>query len=337
MLGKIKFSKIAVVVFLTVLIWVWTDLALDETYSVNQATIILTESSPQLWISFDGERSIDVNNILLKGPASRITNIRRKIENRTFNKLFPLDAEQEGLVGNGEPLDVPAFLQRSVQLQDSGLVVESCEPAELGINVVELREKPLAVECYEEGGTLLTVEIEPSTVNVLVPDDWPPGDKAEVVLTRDDVEEAKKAPIRKTAHIVLPDGQTRDSSTTVEIKIPPEEERLQKHRISATIGICLSENLLGRYDVDLLNRNDVMDLIAIRATNEAKAAYEGQEKPLTTLYIFDRDEEKGQEEQRRPVVYNFPEDHVRQNNIVLDQAPIEARFKLIPLPSTENP
>jgi hypothetical protein len=336
MLGKVKFSKIAVVIFLTVLIWVWTDLALDETYPVSGATIVLTDSSPQLWISFDGERSISIDSVLLRGPASKITNVRRKIEDRSLSLNFPLDAEQEGIVDTNE-LDVQGFLQKSVQLRDSGLMVESCEPAKLSISVVELGEKPLAVECYDESGTLLTVEIEQPTVNVLVPDDWPQSDKARVVLTRDEIERAKEAPVKKKAHIVLADGQRRASSTTVEIKIPPEEERLQKHRVSATIGICLSENLLGRFDVDLLNRNDVMDLIAIRATTQAKAAYEGQEKPLTTLYIFDRDEEKGQEEQRRPVVYNFPEDHVRQNNIILDQTAVEARFKLIPLPSAENP
>lgn len=340
MLGKIKFSKIAVVIFLTILIWIWTDLAITETYPVSGATIVLTKSSPRLWISFDGERSLSIDNIELKGPASKITNIKRKIETHALLLDFTLNAEQEGIVDTGAPLDVPGFLQKSVQLRDSGLVVESCEPAKLSISVVELSERPLAVECYDESGTLLSVEsiIEPSTVNILVPDDWLPGDKAKVVLTRAEIEEAKKAPIKKTPHIVLADGQTRNSATVIEVKIPPEEERLRSHRIPATIGICLSENLQGRYEVKIQNRTAVMDLIAIRATNEAKAAYEGQQdRPLTTLYILDRDAEKGQQEQGRPVVYNFPEDRVRDNDIILDQAPVEARFKLIPLPSAENP
>jgi hypothetical protein len=299
----------------------------------------LTESSPQLWISFDGERSIDVNNIVLKGPASKLTNIRRKIENHSLSLLFPLDAEKEGLVGSGEPLTVQSFIQKSAQFQDSGLIVESCEPVEINVRVVELTEKALGVECYEESGDLLTVEriVDPATVNVLVPDTWPPGDKARIVLTRSEIDRAKKKPIKKKAHIQLADGQTRESRTTVEIKIPPEEERLKSFEIPATIGYNFSENMQGRYRVDLINRTEVMDLIAIRATNEAKAMYESQDKPKMTLYIDDSDEEKGQEAQGREVQYNFPEKFVRTGDIVLDQAPVNARFRLIPIGSGENP
>ena len=341
MLGKIKFSKITVVLFLTVLIWVWTDLALNETYDVSGGTIVLTESSPQLWISFDGERSIDVNSILLKGPASKITNIRRKIENHSLNLLFPLDAEKEGLVSSGEPLILQSFLQRSAQFQDSGLIIESSDPAEITIRVVELTEKSLGVECYDENGDFLTVEsiVDPATVNALVPDAWPPGDKARVVLTRSEIDQAKKKPIRKKAHITLADGQMRESRTTVEIKIRPEEERLKSFPdITATIGYCFSENLLGRYTVELLNQPEVIgEPIKIRATSEAKAKYEQQDEYKMTLYIYDRDEAKGREAQSRIVHYNFHEEDVRNGDIALDQAPVTARFRLIPIPSGENP
>ena len=345
MVGKIKFSKIAVVLFLTILIWVWTDLALDETYDVTGATIVLTESSPRLWISFDGERSIDVNNISLKGPASKITNIKRKIENHSLSLLFPLDAEKV-IDDANVPLNVQDFLQKSIQLQDSGLMVESCDPAEIIIRIIKLKERPLAVECYEESGVPLSVEniVEPKTVNILVPpegwppDNWPPGDKAKVVLSQSEIQQAKKTPIKKKAHIQLADGQMRESSTTVEIRIPPEEERLKSFPdIPATIGYCFSENMQDRYKVELINRTEVMDLIAIRATTEAKARYAGQDEPKMTLYIYDRDEAKGQEEQGREVRYNFPEEFVRKGDIVLAQAPVIARFRLIPLPTAENP
>lgn len=350
MLANIKFSKIAVVLFLTVLIWVWTDLALDETYDVSGATIILTESSPQLWISFDGERTIDVNTIVLKGPASKITNIRRKIEGHSFSLLFDLDAEKEGLVESGEPLNVQSFLQKSTQFQDSGLIVESCKPAEIQIRVIELSEKPLRVECFDESKALLTagIIIDPATVNILVPpenwppddwthDDWPPGDKAGVMLTRAEIDQAKKEPIQKKAHIKLADGQTRESSTTVGIKIPPEEERLKSFPdITATIGYCFSKNLLGRYTVELLNQPEVIgEPIKIRATNDAKIKYETQKEFKMTLYIYDQD--AGQEALSRPVHYNFPLEDVYNGDIVLDQTPVIAQFKLIPLPSTENP
>ncbi|OHB75407.1 MAG: hypothetical protein A2Z25_02805 [Planctomycetes bacterium RBG_16_55_9] len=340
MLRNIKFRKVAVVVFLTVLIWVWTDLALNETYSVSGAKIVLMESSPEIWISFDGERFTDINNIELQGPASKITNIKRKVENHSFSLLFPLDAEVE-IADANRPLNVQDFLQKSAQLQDSGLVVETCLPSQIRVSVARLTERPLAVECHEESGAPLSVgsTVEPATVNVLVPDNWPPGDKARVVLTPSEIDQAKKIPIRKKAYILLADGQTRESSTAVQIRIPPEEERLKRFTdITATIGICLSENLVGRYDVELVNRTSgLMDLIAIRATNEARAKYEGQDKPRMTLYIYDRDEAYGQDVQGREVQYNFPEDLVRKGEIFLDQTPATARFRLIPIPSAENP
>jgi hypothetical protein len=340
MLGKIKFSKIALVTFLTVLIWVWTDLALDETYDMGGATVVLAESSPQLWISFDGKRSTTVSHVVLKGPASRITNIKRRIESHAFNLSFPLDAEKEGLVNGDEPLKLQTFFQKSAQLQDSGLTVESCDPAEISVNVVELSEKPLGIQCYDESGAPLSVEsiVEPSTVDILVPDSWPPGDKARVVLTRDEIEQAKDAPVKKKAEIILADGQIRESRTTVDVRIPPEEDRLKSFQdIPATIGYCFSENLQGRYRVELINRTQVMDLIAIRATLDAKARYEGQDEPKMILYIYDRDEGKAQQEQGREVHYNFPEDSFRKGDIALNQAPVIARFKLVPLPAAGSP
>lgn len=345
MIGQIKFSKIAVVLFLTVLIWVWTDLALNETYDLGKVTIALMESSPRLWISFDGERTIDVNNVLLKGPASKITNIKRKIDNRSLSLLFPLDAEKE-IDDPNKALNVQEFLQKSIQFQDSGLVVESCDPAQIMIRFIDLVEKPLAVQCYDESGLPLNVQsiVEPSTVNILVPPEnwphegWAPGNKAKVELTLSEIEQAKKTPITKKAYVKLPDGQTRESSADVEVRIPPAEERLKSFTdIPATIGFCFSENMQDRYKVELINRTEVMDLIAIRATTEAKARYAGQDEPKMTLYIYDRDEANGQEEQGREVHYNFPKEFVRKGDIELAQAPVIARFRLIPLPTAENP
>ena len=125
----------------------------------------------------------------------------------------------------------------------------------------------------------------------------------------------------------------------MEIKILPEEDRLISFPdITATIGFCLSEYMLVRYRVELLNQQQVIgEPIKIRATSEAKARYEQQDEYKMTLYIFDSDEARGQEAQSRTVHYNFPLDDVRNGDIVLDQTPVTAQFKLIPLSSAENP
>ena len=80
MLGKIKFSKIAIVISLTALIWVYADLALDEPFPVSNAAIVMAKSDPGLWASFNGQSSAAIGNIVLKGPASKISDVKRRLK-----------------------------------------------------------------------------------------------------------------------------------------------------------------------------------------------------------------------------------------------------------------
>jgi hypothetical protein len=154
-------------------------------------------------------------------------------------------------------------------------------------------------------------------------------------LTHREIERARAAPIAKTPYIVLPDGQIRHSSTLVQIKISPEEDRLNSYPITAKVGYCLSANLLGKYDVDVDNLSEVMSPIAIRATQEAKQVYEAM---TFTVYleIYDNDA-AATELVSRELIYNFPDEYVGKGEIQLAQEPTEARFKLIPLSPTESP
>ncbi|UCC23471.1 MAG: hypothetical protein JSW23_05305, partial [Planctomycetota bacterium] len=64
---KINSGKILVVVFITVLIWVWADLALDEELPDKPAVIVIDESAtPKLWVSFNQNRTADIK-ITLSG------------------------------------------------------------------------------------------------------------------------------------------------------------------------------------------------------------------------------------------------------------------------------
>ncbi len=341
MFGKIKYSKIAVVIFLTVLIWVYADLALDETHPVSGA-ISVGESRPSRWVTFGGKASISIDNIVLKGPAAKITKVKQKLKDRSPSFEFFLDPEQEGMVEPNEyPLDVQSFLRKSDQIRQFGVTVESCKPATLTVKVVELVEKSLTVQCVDESDNSLKPEsIDPPISNILVPEEWGRDKVARVRLKRSEIEEARNAGIEKKPYIVLPDGQTRQSRAGVKIKMPPEEDRLIENRITnATLAIALSPTLAEEYYVQVTNLPQVLNPFDIRATPAAKRAYELQQLPLMTLYIFDNDTEKGQQEQRREVVYNFPEEFVRKGEIELKnpEKPAEAIFKLIQLPSAESP
>ncbi|MFZ2149394.1 MAG: hypothetical protein WAV28_19455 [Sedimentisphaerales bacterium] len=339
-LGKVKYGKIAIVIFLTVLIWVWVDLALDEEFTVPKATINVA-FKPNLLVSFDDEPKATIDNIVLKGPASKVAEVRRKLNDGSLVLDFFLDPEREGMTTAGpHTLTVLDFIKRSEKMKElSGLTVEACEPEMLNVSVVGLVKKAVDIECFDESGAPLAVaSIEPLKVDMFVPADS--RLKAQVQLTRGEIDQARLSAVVETPYIVLATDQKRQASTPVKIKMPPEADSLIEYPITeAKLGIVLSVNLQGEYAVDVTNHNDVVRAFTILATLEAKQAYENQLFQMF-LYIRDDDAKKGTEQEpRRKVVYNFPEEFVREGEIRLKnpQQPAEARFKLIPLTSAPAP
>jgi hypothetical protein len=337
MIRKPKFGKIAVVVFITVLIWVWADLALDEKLPVSNATISVVKSNPQLWVSFDDASSVLVEEIVLKGPLRKIAEISKTLEEGEGLKI-DFDAANEGMNEQGSySLSLLSFLQKDKEIERLGLKVESCKPETLTVKVVGLVSKLLDVKCVDEDRNPLgEATVEPVQVDMLVPEDW--GSEkliAEVKLTPREIEQARVSPIEETPYIRLAAGQLRPVPQPVEITMPPEPDRLGEHQIMArTLSIALSPNLLqGKYSVEVTNLNEVLGPIAIKATIEAKRAYENQSIPQMTLYVLDDD--KNITDPKREVVYNFPEESVRKGEIELNQQPAEAKFKLIPVSATE--
>ncbi len=344
MVSKINASKIAIVVFLTVLIWVWADLALDETFPVTGAMIVVDESTPSRWVTIGGGPSALIDSITLKGPASKISDVRRKIRDRPSSPSFEffLDIEQEGMMEPGEyaSFDVHGFLRKNDQIRRLGLTVEACKPVNLNVKVVALSEKSVPVACFDTNGNSVAFEsIEPATVGVLVPESWGRNDPARVTLTVREITQARTTPIEVAPYIELPDGQRRKARTLVRIKIPPEEDRLKSYNITtATPGFLLSANLQGKYKVEVSNMNAVMGAIQIRATEQAKLAYEKMDYQVI-LRVLDEDV-KATDTIRRELIYNFPPEYVRKGEIelvVTPAQPAEAQFKLVRLPSADNP
>jgi hypothetical protein len=342
MARRVNYGKIAVVIFLTVLIWVWADLDKTEDHPVSGAAISVAKSTnPSLWVSFnDDESSVSIDNIVLKGPASRISDAKRKLNDGSLVLAFFLDAEQEGMIEPGEyPLNVLDFLKQSSQIKELGLTVESCKPDTLSVNVVKLVKKTLTVKCFNEDGTPLKAESKPSTVNMFVPEEWE-GETltAEVRLTRSEVDQARIEAVPKKPYIELALGQIREAAGTVEITASPEEDRLiDTTTTKATLGITFSQILKGKYDVEVENLPEVIGGITIRATPEAIRAYEDMRYQVI-LEIYDEDAE-ATEPLKRELIYNFPAEYVSKGEIELknpDQ-PVIARFNLKRLPSAKTP
>ncbi len=334
MARKVKYGKITIVIFLTVLIWVWADLALDETLTGRPGVVVVYQSTnPKLWVSFNQTSSADIK-ITLVGPHSAIAEERRKLKEGV--KLeFDFDAAQEKMDKPGNySLGLLPFLQKDKKIRQLGLTVKSCEPEVLDVQVVELVEKPLTVRCFNENAMPLEAKsIEPSRVNMFVPSFWE-GEKlrAEVKLTPREIDQARLMPIEKKPFIELAPGQIREADTVVKITVPPVEDVLKEYTITTPkLGIILSLNLQGRYKVNVTNLSEVLGPIAIRATAEAKQAYEQQPFQMI-LYVLD-DDKNVATEQRKTVVYNLPESFVRKGEITRNQGPVTVRFMLVPLPA----
>lgn len=326
------------VVFLTVLIWVVADLAKTEEYPVSGAIITVAKSTdPSLLVIFNDKSSVSIDNILLKGPASKIAKLKRQLNESETPLKFSLNlAEEEMAIASKSPhtLNVLDFLSRSDQIKQLGLTVASCSPSTLSVNVVRLVEKSLDVKCVDEDGISVKTEtIDPSKVDMYVLEDWVGG--ATVKLTRTDQEQAKNVAIEKTPYVELLPGQIRYAPTDVKIKTLPEEQQLTDYTITPTLGITLSTILQGEYKVDVTNLDEVISPFTISATPAAEQAYKRQPFHIT-LYILDDDNKKTTEPQRREVVYNFPQEFLRDKEIKLKGQPAEARFKLTPLSSAKH-
>ncbi len=335
---KPKYGKVVIVVFITILIWVWADLALDEKWPVPNATISIVKSNLKLWVSFDDAPSVTIEEMVLKGPLRKIADVRKKLEEGGLEINF--DAAKEKMNEPGAyPLPLLPFLQKDNEIKRLGLKVESCKPETLSVKVVGLVSRRLDVKCVDEDRNPIgEATVEPVQVDMLVPEDWGPEKRiAEVLLTRREIEQARVSPIDETPYIRLAAGQTREAPKLVKITMPPEPDRLSDCTIKApTLSIALSPTLQGKYYVEVTNLADVLSPIVIKATPEAERAYKLQPISHMTLYILDNDKNTKEEQLKREVVFNFHEEFVQKGEIKINQQhqpPVIARFKLIPLPS----
>ena len=339
MVKKVNYSKLAIVIFLTVLIWFWADRSLEEEYSIPNATIVMGRTRPELWVSFPNGSTIDVNEITLTGPASIVNEFIQTINNDPDKLKFIFSPERLGIDKAGEyQIDVQDIIEQSNWIKKSGLTIEKCDPKQIQVNAVDfVRQNDLQVKCFDESD--LPINLENSvTISMYVPADW--REAAKVVLSDNEIARAILQPISKKPFIILANNEKREADSFVEIKLPPQENILKRYSINnATLGYTLSETILkGQYDIKVENQNlrDILN-IQILATPKAKEAYENQDYQIT-LEILDGDVEETIQNKlvRRKVYYKFPEEFVRTNEIKLDGERLEARFTVTPKETIED-
>ena len=339
MVKKVNYGKILIVVFITVLIWGWADLALDEVFSVSSVNITAKSTNPGLLVSFGDKSSAFIDKMVLKGSASKIADVKRKLKDGSLVFEFFLDPGQnETIAGPGEHiLNVLTFLRQSDQIKQLGLTVESCGPQSLSVKVVELDKKLLTIKCIDETqNAVKAAVIEPKQIDEFVPKDWS-GEKltANVQLTRREIDQARLLAVEKNPFIELAAGRIKKLQRTVKITMPPEEDLLADYTITtARLRFSLSPNIQGKYRVVVDNLDEVIRTITIRATADAKRAYE--KMPYQVTLEIDDEDAGAAEPLRRNLIYNFPDEYLRKDDIRLNQQPVTARFKLIPLAPAET-
>jgi len=332
---KLNAGKVSVTLFLTVLIWVWADLAQDERLELsNFVTITMAKSSdPNLWVALEGDNealraSLTIERVVLKGPASRVSEVMRRKNREKLDLNLFLVPEQMGLTDAAtRTLDVLNFLKQTDEIRQLGLTVETCEPRMITVQVSKLKTEPMKVECVDEmGNQILAEAIEPSLVKVRVP---PEGlAAARVRLTAEEQRQARETPVEKTPYVELADGQRRDALQAVKVKLPPAENALRQYPVSGTIGLCMSRNMQSKFKVEL--REDPMaDLVLVRATAAAHQEYD--KMPFHMLLYIEDSDKPSQEYLSREAVFNFPPDYLQRGEIKLDQTVPKIQFRLVPI------
>lgn len=330
-----KLGKISITIFLTILIWVWADLSQDEELPLpNLVRVAVARSGDEtLWVSFerpDGsmQSSVVLDNVTLKGPASQVGIVERMRNKGQLDLNLFLVPENEGLTEPGSPrsFNVLDFLKRNSEIQKLGLTVETCEPRMVTVQVRQLAAKALPVQCVDENGVVLNAKIEPPEVQAYVPEGVL---VATVRLPSNEHNRARASVVKKTPYVQLAPGQSRDVATEVEVTLAREQMNLDEHRVTAKWAYCFSPVLQGKFSVELdpRSRQDLANIV-VKATPEALVAYENETFHIL-LYVLDSDRQTMQVTDRE-VVFNFPEEFVRRNEIEAAVHP-KASFTLVPI------
>jgi len=336
---KIKVGKLVTVVFLTVLIWIWADLALEETYPLSKVQIAIGKSpDPALWVNFvnpDGSlgTTSQVDTLVLKGPTSKLQKVKQwKEEGDLDLKLF-LAPRQWDKPGE-QTVALLDILSENPRIRQWGLTVESCSPETLTVRIDRLVEKPLQIRCVDSND--MTIEgaiVEPDMVDMYIPADW--GIDRQIVsvqLTAKEIALAKAGPVKKRPYLLRAQGQRKEADREVLIRMPPDTDRLKTYTITnVTAGILINQNLQTKYGVKVENVQDLYSHIGIRATEQAKQAYEAMEYQV----ILEIDAESTGI-QEKDLIYNFPQAYLRTNEIEPIRPAAKIRFSLVPLLSAPS-
>ncbi len=335
-----KIKKLIVVAFLTLLIWAYAYLSLEETVQ-RTGTLQIQCSRPDLLVTVVDRVEPIRLDLLLKGQASAVAEFKKRWHLPTGDPQkerldFYFDPVDEGLASPGTyTVNVLEFLRESERLRLQGLTVESCSVETVEVRVEKLVEKNLVVQCRDTQGQPITHEtIDPAQVRMNVLETY--TGPAIVTLTDYQIAQARRTAQRVKPYVQF--GTRRiEAADPVSVSLPSAEQALKVRPFQPSrIGVLISPDLQGRFVVRLLNADELRTSTSFRATDAAMEAYD---KQLYHVYVVVRDDDVNADPQEgvsRAVVYNFPPEFITKDEIQLNQDPRVARFTLVPLASAAS-
>jgi hypothetical protein len=342
MAGKIKYGKITIVVFITILIWVYADLALDEPYTVQGATISITKpAGARLWVSFEDETSkMEIEKLVLSGPRSRVSQFSQALNKGNVSLDFPLFPDRQNIREQGRwPISVASVINDSEQMRQWGLRVEESDPENVTLTAAELIQKILNVRCEDENGAVLASQnVDPARIEVSVPEDW--GGDAFVRLTAQEIRQARSFAVEKIPLVRVGEEEWQAQKS---VKVTMPADTLREGTIqNVTLGVTYSLVMQGKYTVVIEDQDlaNIIGPILVKATPEAREEYENNTRYQVMLEIDDSLlSEELDKVHEQELIYNFPEEYVSKGEIVLSptQTPVIAKFKLVPVASEPSP
>jgi hypothetical protein len=327
-------KKLAAVVFLTMLIWAWAYLALEETMPPQTGTLDISPGIRQdLFVSFENQPAPVSLKLTIKGPTRKIAELKKRLHasNIAPNKErldFLYDPASQGHSTPGSHvLKVVEFLNESDKLKDMAVTVESCEPAIINVKVEELTKKRLTIQCLDEHNALLAdASIEPASIEMFARGNW--TGTATVILSEAAIVKSRKEPVTEIPFIELSPGKRQYYKDTVDIKLPSTETLLTESPINLNLGYIFSKGLQGKYKVALTNEG----LFRTRGFRGTAAAIDAYRKMEFHVLIEVQDRDASIEgEITRPPKYNFPAAYFRNGEIELAGPSDDAIFKLVPV------
>lgn len=334
-----QIKKLIVVISLTLLIWAWAYLADEEVAKQTVTLDISTTTSNDILVTFDVDTPVSYE-LDLKGPAAKIAKLREKLlsehpkEKERLDFYWDVEHEKKTHLEQYS-LDVLEFIKNSDKMINLDLTVEPAKIAPIEVKIEKLVKKTLTIQVLDkDGAALKTKTIEPAdTVEMFVHSDWPDERlTAFVTLTDSQIENARREYVNGQPYVTLNNGTKREAGL-YKITLPPTAEDMTTEIYQPRVGYQISKVLMEKYRVELSNENDLTRSTGIVATDDAHAAFDKMQYQVI-VEVRDSDE-KETGEIIRQVIYNFPPEYVRSNEIELSGQPRTAIFKLVPIQPTK--